>query len=98
MIKRSLQLAKIGNFQPPAAPKIWRSFQRPVISGVVVTSKLDRIFAIPENFQITTALIVAVTEDKAAIVRWLNENLANRSAVAQRRRERSLDRVRHCAS
>jgi hypothetical protein len=89
------ELIDIGKVQPPAVAKIWRSFQRPVTSSIVISRDFHRIFGSGESFDTVVRSIVAMTKDESTEIRLLNQNLADGLAIVEHRGERYLGRVRH---
>src|SRR5213075_964996 len=87
IIERAAQLAKIDNFQLPAAPQIRSGLQRTVIPRFIVARDLDRVLSASKNLQSGGVLIVAVTKEKTAAARSANEKLAEAALVAQNRAE-----------
>jgi hypothetical protein len=72
--------------------QIWRGFERPIISSIVVARNLNRVFGIGEFPQIGAPLIVVMRQGKAA-VGFRNDDFANTNAISDFSLKNSRDSV-----
>ena len=74
-IERHSQLGQISQAQPPAMPQIRSSFERAIISGIIKTRQLSRIFRAVMEDEIISSRVLSVKEQKTAFRARFNADL-----------------------